>query len=488
MKKIFLNTVLIAVFLAFAACSPAAAPAVVATEAPAVEIPPTVMASPTAAPVVLEVIGMTEEKSLTMEDLADLPYTEGLAGIKSSTGKITPPEKFGGILLTDLLALVGGLDSSASVQVEAEDGYAMTLSGDQILKGDFIAYDPSTGDETASSSPLKAMLAYEIDGKPLDQKRDGYLRLVVISEKPDQVTDGHWSVKWVTKVSLKPLVEEWVLLLQGAITEEMDRGTFESGAAENCHKVTWKDDKAQTWTGIPLWLLVGRVDDDIKHNDDAFNDDVADKGYTVEVVAGDGYSVTFDSARVKRNDNLIVAYLVNGNPLTEKDFPLKLVGSDVGKKESVGGIAKIILHLDAKPSGQPASTPQPTPSLSSSADAPASDGGLQIVGLAGAAQSWTLDDLKGMKLIKMTVEHPKKGQQELEGLRLNALLDLAKPKSEAQKLVFFASDGYNVEVDLKAVKNCADCLLAVSDDSLSLAMPGMESSFWVKNLAKIEIK
>lgn len=489
MKKSILYALLLMAFLAFIGCQPAAVPAAVVTEAPALPttVPPT-DAPPTAAPAVLEVIGMTETKSLSMEDLSDLPYTEGLAGIKSSTGKITPPVKFGGILLSDLLELVGGLDSSMSVQVEAEDGYAMTLSGDQILNGDFIAYDPGTGDETTSDSPLKVMLAYEMDGKPLDEKKDGNLRLVVISEEPDQVTDGHWSVKWVTKVSLKPLVEEWVLLLQGAIIEEMDRGTFESGAAENCHKTTWQDDKAQTWTGIPLWLLVGRVDDDIKHDDDAFNDEAADKGYSVEVVAGDGYSVTFDSAKIKRNDDLIVAYLVNGNPLVEKDFPLRLVGSDVGKKESVGGIAKIIVHLDEKPSAQPTLPPQPAASPTSSSDSLAGARGLQIVGLAGATQSWTLDDLKGMELVKVTVDHPKKGQQELEGLRLNALLALAQPKSEAQKLVLSASDGYSVEIDLKAVKSCVDCLVAVSDDGLSLAMPGMESSFWVKDLAKIELK
>ena len=159
------------------------------------------------------------------------------------------------------------------------------------------------------------------------------------------MTDGHWSVKWVTKLEVKSLGEEWSLHLEGAITEDMDRATFESGASPNCHGVTWTDDKAQDWVGIPLWLLVGRVDDEIKHEGPAFNDALADAGYTVDVVASDGYTVTFDSARVKRNNNIIVAYQVNGNPLPDKYFPLRLVGSDLQKNEMVGMIAKIVVHV-----------------------------------------------------------------------------------------------------------------------------------------------
>ena len=45
------------------------------------------------------------------------------------------------------------------------------------------------------------------------------------------------------------------------------------------------------------------------------------------------------------------------------------------------------------------------------------------------------------------------------------------------------------EADLAAVLACADCLVAFADDgTLVLAMPGMESSLWVKDLVKIEVK
>lgn len=466
MKKTIMNIIILAALLLMAACQTTATPTAV---------------EPVAQPVTLELVGGTETKILTLDELKKLPATEGQAGIKSSTGKITPPALFKGVLLADLLALMGAGDDMA-VQVEAKDGYAMTLSMDQIKSGNFIAYDPGTGEETKNAGALRALVAYEMDGKALDIEQDGALRLVIIGEKNNQVTDGHWSVKWVRKISVKPMVQEWTLHLEGALTEEMDRGTFESGANEKCHKALFTDSKAQEWQGIPLWLLVGRVDDDVKHDDGAYNDELADKGYTIEVVAADGYSVTFESARVKRNDNLIVAFLVNGNPLTDKDFPLKLVGSDVQKKEGVGAIAKIIVHFEAE-AVVPTATTAPT-------QPPAAVGGaLAITGKVGTEQSWTLDQLHAMDVVTLKVTHPKKGDQEATGVRINALLDLAALPADATTVVITADDGFTAEVSLADVRACADCLIAFNESNgLKSVMPGMESNFWVKGVVKLEIK
>jgi hypothetical protein len=45
-------------------------------------------------------------------------------------------------------------------------------------------------------------------------------------------------------------------------------------------------------------------------------------------------------------------------------------------------------------------------------------------------------------------------------------------------------------VDLAAVQTCTDCVLAFTGTpgSYLLAMPGFESSAWVKNLVKIEVQ
>ena len=271
--------------------------------------PPTVESTkaPTGAtaPIILKLEGPGGAKSLAMNDIKALPVTEGWAGIKSSTGRITVPERYKGVALAELGKSVGGISPNTGVTLTAKDGYAMTISYDQITLGDFITYDPGTGDELKTKDLLTAIIAYEKEGKPLPDDADGPLKLVVVSAKNNQVVDGHWAVKWINQIAIKSMALEWKLPLGGVISEEMDRGTFQPCAAPACHGKTWTDGKAQVWSGVPLYLFAGRVDDETKHGDSAYNEQVANKGYEIHIVAADGTKVVLDSARIKRNNNII---------------------------------------------------------------------------------------------------------------------------------------------------------------------------------------
>jgi DMSO/TMAO reductase YedYZ molybdopterin-dependent catalytic subunit len=446
-------------------------------------VPPTA----TPAPPVLEVSGPDGAvKAFSLDALKALPATEGQAGTKSSTGKITPPLLFKGVALKDLATALGSFDNTMGINLIAKDGYSITFSYDQVTSGAFTSYDPGTGDELKAPVPLTAILAYEANGKPLDLEQDGNLRLVITSQDPRQVTDGHWSVKWVTKVEIKTVEKSWNLHLEGAIKELMDRATFESGAAPNCHGVSWKDDKAQEWSGIALWLLVGRVDDAIKHEGPAFNDELAKTGYKVDVVASDGYTVSFDSSRIARNDNILVSYKVNDTPLPDKYYPLRLVGSDLQKNEMVGMIEKIIVHVPAAP----AETATVTATTGMTSTTTTSGADLVITGLVEKELSLKEADLRGMHVVQISAEQPKKGKQDFTGVSLNGLLDMAKVKPEAKKLVFTASDGYTAEVFLTEVRGSADSLIAFTDTpgKFMTVMPGLPGNVWIKNIVKIEVK
>lgn len=494
-KRIVRNAVLVLLISVLVGCTmpvttptPVAGPQAepTATALSATQVPE----APTAEAPALEVVWPTETKSFSLAELQALPPTEGYGGILSSTGEITPPALFKGVAVKDILETTGAFDETMGVAVVANDGYSITFSYDQVMNGAFVAYDPGTGKELASHDPLTAIVAYEREGEPLDPKQDGTLRLVVVSEKPNQIVDGHWSVKWVSQLVIKSLAEEWTLHLEGAVSEDMDRATFESGAAPSCHGAIWEDEKAQKWAGIPLWLLVGRVDDEIVHQGPAFNDELVETGYTVDVVAKDGYTVTFDAARIARNDNIIVAYLVNDTPLPEDYFPLRLVGDDLEKNEMIGMIEKIVVHL--APVGE-ATVEQPTPTAEpkpTAAEAEQAAGGITIQGLVATTLSLTQDDLRAMEVVELTLEHPKNGAQKYEGVRLNALLDEAGVKPEAGRLILTAADGYAVEVPLEEVRACTDCLVAFTDepDTLQLAMPGMSSSAWVKGIATVDVQ
>jgi hypothetical protein len=155
------------------------------------------------------------------------------------------------------------------------------------------------------------------------------------------------SVKWVSDIIIysseeptPPEPEPWNLTLTGADTYVMTQTEFEAGAA--CHEATWVDD-TNTWSGIPLWRLVGYVDDDVQHEAGAFNDGFAAAGYDITIIASDGYSKTFASADVARNDNMIVANKLNGEDLPEDRYPLRLVGPDLAGSQKIGMITTIQL-------------------------------------------------------------------------------------------------------------------------------------------------
>jgi len=306
--------------------------------------PPTTTSTPppttTATEQVLTITKGTESESLTMEDLKALTCIEAEGYFMNSVGEILGPFSVKGTCITDLCDLVGGLDSNNAVRVIAKDGYAMTLSYDKIANSDFTTFDCTTGEEIEHGE-LDIILAYEEDGQPLDPVSSGPLRLVVMGE-PDQVTEGHWWVKWVTDIEIIEVEEEGTLHLEGGISKDIDIGTFESCSAPGCHGASWVDNKGRTYEGVPLWWLVGSMDDEIEHDSDvAFNDELADAGYTVEVIAADGYTVTFDIQDVRGNNDIIVAYKLDGEPLEEDRWPLRLVGPDLEGSQKVGQIVEI---------------------------------------------------------------------------------------------------------------------------------------------------
>jgi DMSO/TMAO reductase YedYZ molybdopterin-dependent catalytic subunit len=293
----------------------------------------------------LEISGPGFSRAFGLADLRRLRSTQGPAGAKSSTGKIIAPRIYRGVALKDVLAACARFDSSMSVGVEARDGYGITLSYGQVMAGDFSAYDPSTGKRLAARVPLTAVLAYECDAAPLDLEKDGALRLVIVSPRKDVVTDGHWWVKWVTKLKLEPASHDWTLRLEGAFADSVERSTFEACASPGCHGAAWRDDAGREWSGLPLWLLVGRVDDRVPHGERAFNDSLARRGYAVDVAARDGRKLSFDSARLARSGGLMVAHRVDGEPLPEATFPLRLVGPGLAPGDSLVGIDRIIVHV-----------------------------------------------------------------------------------------------------------------------------------------------
>ena len=157
-----------------------------------------------------------------------------------------------------------------------------------------------------------------------------------------EVTEGHWWVKWKENIDIVLLERPWEVTLEGAITEVMDHDTFKSEANPGHHGISWEDGQGRSWEGMALWYLVANVDDENTQRG-AFNEELADRGYEVQLIAADGYTVTFSSEEIKDSNDLIIAYNMNGEPVGEKYWPLRLVGKGLEKNQMVGQIARVKL-------------------------------------------------------------------------------------------------------------------------------------------------
>jgi DMSO/TMAO reductase YedYZ molybdopterin-dependent catalytic subunit len=394
-----------------------------------------------------------------------------------------------GVTILELAELVGGLEPGMGVNVVAKDGYGMTMSYEQIAEGDYITYDPGTGNENQAEGFLQTIVAYERDGEPIPADEDGPLRMFIISEKNDNVVDGHWTVKWVTKIELKPMSEEWSLYLEGVTTEEMDRNSFESCSAPGCHQAVWTDADGNEWTGVPLYYLAGRVDGGNQHEDRAYDDDFAEAGYVLQLFAADGYNMGIESERTIFNRELFVASLINGEPLDEKHFPLRLVGEGLETNEMIGQLAQIVIQ--PMEGVEMPSDEAPVEAASGEPEELVLPEGAALMLFGDVMNNLTLgmENLQAMKVVELEAEHPKKGMQSYQGILLNDLLNLAGANAASTVLVITASDGYAAEASLAEIRACEDCLLAFTDDgTLSMVLPGLESNFWVKQVNFLEVE
>ena len=241
--------------------------------------------------------------TLGPSDFEDLTKIEMNGGLLTSAGTIKGPYKYTGVALSEVLALVGTITDENSLRVTAADGYAMVFTWEE-LHGDFLTFNPATGDEVEATEELIPVLSYWEDDEPLPDGH-GPIRLVILGEE-GLISEGHFWIKQVAEIEVIPAIREYTLDLTGALNETMDRATFESGT--ECpdttpdHQGVYVDGDGGIWTGMPLWLLVGRIDDTVTHTASAYNRELADVGaYTVQIIAEDGYTVELNSSFVKLN-------------------------------------------------------------------------------------------------------------------------------------------------------------------------------------------
>jgi|GEM_PF-5321416 len=238
---------------------------------------------------------------------------------EKSTGEVVGPNNYTGVNVTLLLDSVGGINEDLCVVVTARDGYEMIYNYHQVVNESAVL-----------------MLAYEMDGEPMWE--DTVPRLVYVGQDAP-VTDGHLWTKQVASMVLAPAVPEYCLNLSGAWILEMDRSTLESGIG--CHKATY-DDEGDIYSGIPLWRLCGYVDDPESVGGHDYRDDL---NYNVTIYSVDGFNRTLSYEEVRRNNQIILANMLNGGPLGY-DPPLRLVGDLPSSSFWIKQVTSIVLNWE----------------------------------------------------------------------------------------------------------------------------------------------
>jgi hypothetical protein len=141
------------------------------------------------------------ELVLNSTDIGSLPSYEASGGYRkvNHPEMIVGPNNYTGVTLITLCNLVGGISSNDVLRVNASDGYSMNFTYAQV-NGDFVTYDPATGDEVQHNEPLTTILAYYQDDANLSSDR-GPLRLAIVGSE-GFVTDSTYWVYSVVKLEI----------------------------------------------------------------------------------------------------------------------------------------------------------------------------------------------------------------------------------------------------------------------------------------------
>jgi hypothetical protein len=331
--------------------------------------------TPKADPVVFTLTGKDgNARPFTMAELQALPAYTGYAGFKDSANTLNDyglhPVK--GVKMVDLLAMYN-YDYTTDVMIHALDGYAKLMAPDMIrgigipVYTDVPPFPPSV---LPSDIALNAVLVYAEKNAPNAMVDDpnpwvplpsppsgdaGPLRLWFAYDSRHTsgvgyVVDGEVCVRMVDALRITGgQVKQWSVTLKGPKkTAKITRTNFESCTAASCHRQTTVKYKGHSYSGLPLYLMVGKVDDNRDSNNwGDFNVKLAKKGYTVQFVNAKGKAVSVSSKLLAgKPTNIILAWRKDGKELTGSAGPLWLRGpvTKIKLSKQIGGLTRMNLR------------------------------------------------------------------------------------------------------------------------------------------------
>ncbi|HDP97268.1 MAG TPA: hypothetical protein ENN25_06230 [Euryarchaeota archaeon] len=271
--------------------------------------------------VVLEISGNDgNEAELTFAELKDLSYLEAVSSYQNRFNNWRGFGTYVGVPLSTLAGLVGGMSQGDVMTVIASDGYSQNLSYSQVV--------PNEDDEAIQG---EIVLAYQFNGTSIPDWDSGPMIAVLAPDgafsnddlnatKPYGVefsgstSAGSIWVKNVQKIEIR-----YVLTVNGdtsltfTIEQLMALPSYSGSGA--LVKSTGAIVGPNNYTGAPVRDLVEMV--------------YGSDNYSLEVVATDGYTMTFSSSQVI--NGTFAYYDSTGNVTGVDDFTLLLAYEEEGE-------------------------------------------------------------------------------------------------------------------------------------------------------------
>ena len=87
--------------------------------------------------------------------------------------------------------------------------------------------------------------------------------------------------------------------------------------------------RAKTWTGVPLFLCIGKVDGGKGHGGyGAYNEALARRGYRIKLTSATGKYVIIGSRTIINNERILLANKLMGSELTASQLPAAPRGAE----------------------------------------------------------------------------------------------------------------------------------------------------------------
>jgi hypothetical protein len=133
-------------------------------------------------------------------EIGNLSSYRAEGGYKNKLGVITGPDNYTGIPVTTLCDLMGSIQPGGILLIRAADGYTTTFTYAQV-NGDFVTYDPTTGNTVTHNQSIIPILAYFKNDVNVSSS-DGPLRIAIVGPEGLITASSYWS-KRVVKLEVR---------------------------------------------------------------------------------------------------------------------------------------------------------------------------------------------------------------------------------------------------------------------------------------------